>query len=243
MPKAHLRADVQQPGSRRRLERSAGDPQPRRGAPHQRRVADRFRRRDQEQQPSLMRQLLEPPQEALLDPARERQQLRQPEPAGQLRRREPSRQLQQRERIAACLGDDPVADALVEPARDDGREQGAGVLVVEARRATSSGRPTSSRSVARLAHCEHDRHRLRQQPPRDEPEDLERGAVEPLRVVDEAEQRLLLGDLRASRLSAAEGDQEAVGRVAGREAERDAQRDAAGAPGRPSSRPSIGAQS
>ena len=42
-----------------------------------------------------------------------------------------------------------------------------------------------------VAHREHERHRLRQQPSCDEAEDLARGAVEPLRVVDDAQQRPL----------------------------------------------------
>ena len=53
MAEAHLRADLQKPGPGCGLDRGAGDPKPRRGAPHQRRVADWFRRRDQEQQPRL----------------------------------------------------------------------------------------------------------------------------------------------------------------------------------------------
>ena len=57
------------------------------------------------------------PEEALLDPARQRRRVRQPESARQLRWRQPARQLQQRQRVAARLGDDPVAHALVQPAR------------------------------------------------------------------------------------------------------------------------------
>ena len=130
-------------------------------------------------------------------------------------------ELQQRERIAACLGDDPVADALIEPPRDDGREQRAGVLVIQAgeHQLREAREPTIR---AGLARCEHDRNRLSQETPSDEPEDLERGVVEPLRVVDEAEQRLLLRDLREEG-ERPESYKEAIGRVPGREAERDAQ--------------------
>ena len=74
-------------------------------------------------------------------------------------------------------------------------EQRAGVVLARGPRAAAPGGRPDRRCAARLAHREHDRHRLRQQPPRDEPEDLARGAVEPLRVVDEADQRLLVGDL------------------------------------------------
>ena len=47
----------------------------------------------------------------------------------------------------------------------------------------------------------------------DEPEDLRRRVVEPLRVVDDADQRLLLGDLGEQR-QRCQADQEAVGRGA-----------------------------
>jgi hypothetical protein len=50
--------------------------------------------------------------------------------------------------------------------------------------------------VARLADAEHHRDRLGEQPARHESEHLPRGAVEPLEVVHETQQRLLLGDLR-----------------------------------------------
>ena len=223
MAEAHLRADVQQPGPRRGLERRAGDPEPRRGAPHQRRIADRLRRRDQQQQPRLVGQLLEPPQEALLDPARQRQRLRQPEPARQLRRREPARELQQRERVAARLGDDPVADALVEPARDDGREQRRGrpprpsppsaqlrqahqlALVGRARARRTRSPPTPPAAVARRS-------------PRTWPEAPSSHCASSTKQSSGRSSAT-----SASRLSAAKRDQEAVGGIAGREAERDAQ--------------------
>ena len=53
------------------------------------------------------------------------------EAARQLRGAHRARQLQQRERVAARLGDEPLADVLVEPAGDDRGQQRARVLVVE----------------------------------------------------------------------------------------------------------------
>ena len=55
--------------------------------------------------------------------------------------------------------------------------------------------PVQLQRVARLAHREHQCDRLREQPPRDERQDLRRDPVEPLRVVDQADQRPLLGDV------------------------------------------------
>ena len=222
MPEAHLRTHVQQVRPRRGIERRRRDPQPGRRPPHQRRVADRFRGRDQEQQASLVGQLLQPPQEALLDSPRQREQLGQPEPAGHLRRREPARQLQQRERVAARLGHDPVSDALVEPARDHGREQGARVFVAEPPQ-RQLRQADQLALVGRLPHSEHDRHRLRQQPARDEPEYLARGGIEPLGVVDQAEQRPLLGDL-CQEAERGQRNQEARS-LAGLDAEGDLQRE------------------
>ena len=72
MAEPHARADLEQAGSRRRVERRPIDLELLRRAPHQRRVTERLGRRDQEQAPGIARQLVEPPQEALLDPARQR---------------------------------------------------------------------------------------------------------------------------------------------------------------------------
>ena len=104
------------------------------------------------------------------------------------------------------------------------------MTVASRARASSSGEPSERQLrqarqlalVARLADREHDRHRLRQQPPRDEPEDLRRGGIEPLRVIDEAQQRPLRGDL-GQQAERGQRDQEAVRRGAGRRPERDAQ--------------------
>ena len=50
--------------------------------------------------------------------------------------------------------------------------------------------------LARLACCEHEPHRLSQQPASDERERQRRGLIQPLRVVDDAEQGTLLSHLR-----------------------------------------------
>ena len=49
--------------------------------------------------------------------------------------------------------------------------------------------------LARLARGEDEPDPLGEQAPRDEPEGLRRGLIEPLGVVDDAEERVLLGDL------------------------------------------------
>ena len=62
----------------------------------------------------------------------------------------------------------------------------------------------------RLTDREHERDRLRLQAPRYEGEDLPGGAIEPLRVVDQAQQRPVFGRL-GQQAEHGEADQEAVG--------------------------------
>jgi hypothetical protein len=124
-------ADRQQPFRLDRSRRREPDPEPLGRAPDEQRIVDRLRRGHQQQQPCLVGKRLEPPQEALLDPPRQRVRPLRPEPSRQLRRGQSARQLQDRERIASRLRDELVADALVEPRRDDRREQGARVLLGE----------------------------------------------------------------------------------------------------------------
>ena len=76
--------------------------------------------------------------------------------------------------------------------------------------------------VARLPHREDDRDGVRAEPARDEGERLHRGAIEPLRVVHDAEQGPLLRDA-AEQGQHGEADQEAIGRVAAAQPERRAE--------------------
>ena len=71
--------------------------------------------------------------------------------------------------------------------------------------------------VNELPHPNDDRDRFRQPPPRDEPEDLAPGAIEPLGAVNQAPQRPLLGDL-SQQAERGQRDQEPVGRISGRDA-------------------------
>ena len=87
---------------------------------------------------------------------------------------------------------------------------------------TSSGRPINSRSslgsrTAKTIATDSASSRRR-----DESKHLRRGAVEPLRVIDDTEQLLLLGDFR-KQAERGQGDEEPIGGRAGRQAERGAQ--------------------
>ena len=131
------------------------------------------------------------------------------------------RQLEDGERVAARLGHEPPEDAVVQPAGDDRGEQRAGVIVGHG--PAELRQPGELADVGRVADGEHERHRFRQQPARDEAQHLRRGRIEPLRVVHEAQQRALR-PRPASRLSVARRDQETVGSGAGCQAERHAER-------------------
>ncbi|MDA0161379.1 hypothetical protein OM076_13965 [Solirubrobacter ginsenosidimutans] len=74
-----------------------------------------------------------------------------------------------------------------------------------------------------LLGCEDEPDRFVAQPACDERQDLSRGAVEPMRVVDQADQRCMLGGL-AEEAQHGEADQKAIRCFAGVEAERRGQR-------------------
>ena len=176
-------------------------------------------RRDQQQTSRIIGERLNPTNEAFLDSPCEPLRLDQAEAARQLPRRQAPRELEQRQRITACLSDDSVSDSLIQLEPHGRAQQRAGIPIPHAIHLQLGH---VSKLLAGLARGEHDRNRLSQETPSDEPQDLEGGVVEPLRVVDEAEQRLLLRDLREEG-KRPEGNEEAIGRVPGREAERDAQ--------------------
>src|SRR5215207_5147757 len=223
MQERHTFADHQQPLGLVRSRSREPDAESLGRAPHEQRVVDGLRRSDQQKQTRLLGERLESPQETLLDPPGQRVRPRQPERARQLRRRQTPRQLEDRQRIAARLRDEPVADALIETPWDDRRQQGARVVLREPCE-PELGQPQQLAPVGRVAHREHDRHRLGQQPSRDESENLPRGAIEPLGIIDKAEQRPLRGNL-GQQAERGQGDQEAARSRTGRPPQRDAQGD------------------
>ena len=122
MGEAHLRAEIDQSGGGGRPSRVRPDAELRGRPPHQHRIPQRLCRGDEKQKPCRGRQRRQPLREALLDPPRQRPSLGQPEPAGELDRRQATWQLEQRQRVAARLGDEPIAHALVKRTGDHGRE-------------------------------------------------------------------------------------------------------------------------
>ncbi len=219
MQEGHALPDHQEPLGlvRRRL----ADPEPLDRAPDQQRVVDRLRGGDEQQQPRIVGQRLQASQEALLDPPRHLGGGLQAERRRQLRGGQGPRQLEDGQRVPPGLGHETADDALVDAARDDGGEQRACVLVGQ-RPEVELRQPRELAGVGRVADGEHERHRLGEQPAGDEAEHLRGGRVEPLRVVDDAQQRAL-GSGLGEEAQRRERDQEAVGRGAGRQPQGDAE--------------------
>ena len=221
MTEPHPGTELDQPRRLGRCRRVRSDPKPLGRAPQQEHVTHRLGGRREQQPLRRIRKRPDAPQEALLDLARQRPRVGTSEPTGQLRRRQPPRQLQQGERITARFGDDPVLACARRGARASPTPAAHG----HHRRADPGPRapadpPTGRRSVT---HREHHRDPLGQQTTRNESKRLRGDPIQPLGVIDHADQRLLLGDL-GQQAEHRQPDQEPVRRVSGAQAERACQR-------------------
>ena len=96
MPEDDLPADLEQSGGLGGEHGVPGEPEPGGSAPYQGGVAGGLGRGEQCHEPRRFRQLLRPAQEALLDPARQRELMRQAEAARQFGGRAPAGQFEQR---------------------------------------------------------------------------------------------------------------------------------------------------
>jgi hypothetical protein len=204
----HPGADLEQPSGFRGRGCLAHDAEVVGGSPQQRRVPGRLGGGDQQEQLRLGRQGGRTAAEAVLDAVRDAERVRQLVPAGQLRA---TRQLQQRQRVAARLGDDPVAHVLSQRCADRRGQQRPRVGLAEPLQA-QLGQPRERVDVAAavVPHGEHERQLLRRYSPRHEGEDLRGRLVQPLRVVDQAQQRRVLGDL-GQQVQGGQPHQEPVG--------------------------------
>ena len=116
------------------------------------------------------------------------------EAARELGSRQPARELEQRQRVAARLGDDPLDHPLIDAAGGRQAQQRARVLVIQARH-NELGQPGKRLLFSGLAHREYQGDRLCHEPPRNERERQRGRLIEPLRIVDDAHERLSLGNL------------------------------------------------
>jgi hypothetical protein len=140
--------------------------------------------------------------EALLDLPRRTAHAQIPEAACELGLGQVSRHLEQSKRNATRLHHDAVAHPLVHPPGDHAVQQLAGVLSDRPPITSSVDRQDVATAIATaiaaavVADGEHQSDGLGHQAPRDEAKGLHRHLVEPLRVVDDAEQGLVLGGRR-----------------------------------------------
>jgi hypothetical protein len=191
MMEGHALRECQQ--SVRRLKGRERDPESLARPLQEQRIADGLGRCHQQQASRVFGEGLESPDVALLDLLREIARFRYSEPAGQLRRCQPSGQLEQGERVPACLREDPVEHWPVQHEAHGRAQQRAGITVDQSAHLESRQVP---KLLARIAGCEHERDWLSQQPASDERERQRRGMIQPLRVVNDAEQSTLLSHLR-----------------------------------------------
>ena len=171
----------------------------------------------EDEQLGVGREQLEAPDVALFDLAGDRMAAGKTEPAGEVGDVPCARQLEQGERVSVTLRDDLVANGGVQGAGHVGQQQRAGIAVAESADG-QLGEPGENVIAGPRPRGAHDRDPLGEQAAGDEPQDLRRGVVEPLRVVDDTGQRLLLGDLGEQR-QRGQPDQEPVGRSVGAAAE------------------------
>ena len=165
--------------------------------------------------------------------------------AGRTRRRAPrrSRRAAARAARAGCRGS-RRRSARRRPHRAGRARCRATARARRRRRARGRAAPGARRGRHRRCRCAprtRSRPRSASEAAGDEAEDLRRRLVEPLRVVDDADQRLLLGHLGEQR-QRGEPDQEAIGRRRRRSGRTPSRARRAAAPGS-RSRSSIGAQS
>ena len=205
-------AQLEQPAVLCRTRRREVDPEHPRGPVEQARVAERLGGSREDEQLRVGREQLEAPDVALLDPAGDRLTTGETEPAGETGDVPRTRQLEQGQRIAVTFRDDLVADAGVQRTGHAGQQQRASIAVTEALD-VELGEPRENVIVGPRPRGAHDRDPLGEKAPGNEPQDLRRSLVEPLRVIDETDQRLLLGDLCEQR-QRGESHQEPVRRRA-----------------------------
>ena len=188
VPEPHLGADLQQLFRIGRSRRVMSQAQRRGGPPQQRGIPGGVGRSQQHQPLGRLRQRPHPLHVVVLETTRQTRRGRTGKATRQLGLVQSSRQLQQPQRVSPRLGHDPVANPVVQMTWDRGGQQRPRVLVSDPfdrqRRQTRKHLLTG-----RLPDREQEQHRLRQQPPGDEPEHLARGVVQPLSVIDQADQR------------------------------------------------------
>jgi hypothetical protein len=188
------RAEFEQAVPDGRGDRVSRQPQLGRRSPQQRDLAGRLGGGQQQQPPRRLGQPLYAAHEARLDTALQLAVARRVDAAPERRGRVVMWQLEQGQRVPTRLGEDARPHVLVPRGAVHRRQQLARV------RRQQAAEPQLRQSgelvgVERLPHRQHERDRLGLQAPGRERERLHGRPVQPLRIVDEAQQRRLLSRL------------------------------------------------
>ena len=223
MRELDTRPDLDQPGFHRRVGGGHVETERLGGTAEEHSVAEGLGGGGDDEEPGVSGELEEALGEALFDLPGHRMAAGKSEPAGKLGRGGPgSRQLEQGERVAVALRDDLIAYSRIHRTVHVVQQQGPGVAFAESLdgQLGESGEDVVTAVRARRTH---ERDPFCVQAAGDETENLGGGVVEPLRVVDDADERLLLGDLGEQR-QRGQADEEAVRRGAWAQSEHRRQR-------------------
>ncbi len=215
--KRHPSAQRDQPQVLSRRRRLGIDAEVFGGAPQQGDVPQRLNGGGEQEPPGIGGHGLELAQKPLLDASRHRRRVVRSEAELEFRRRQPSRQLEQCERVTTGFGDNAVTYAPVEGTCRHRVEQRACIFVAEPAD-PQFGEPSENRRHGGLAHREQHCDRIGIEAPRDELEGQRRGGVEPLGIVDEANEWRTVGHL-GEQTQHGQAEEERVWRRAHREAE------------------------
>src|SRR5712691_310567 len=197
-----------------------GDSEPPGSLSQQRRIAQRVCCGHQQKAPRIVWKRREASGEALLDTGGQGHQQGQTKPAGELRRRQPSRQLEHSERVPARLDDDPLQHTLIQRTRQDGLQQSTRITMPQG---VDVELWQTGKRVARISCREHERELLRQETASHERKHLCRSTIQPLRIVNDGKEQLLLRRLR-QQAEDRQSDQERIRSRPAAEPERDAKR-------------------
>jgi hypothetical protein len=210
--------DLEQPRAFSYVELALVDPELGRCRQHEPELLRIVCSRDEEQALRVLGKPANALEEDLLDPARQRQRLGERLGAGELRRRERRGHLEQRERVAVRLLDQPVDHGDIDVQAGSAFEQRRRRLGVE--RADEERGDAGRFETAHVSFSRSEDHEdpLGLEAPCHEQQRVGRGVVEPVRIVDEAQDRTPLRQLREQG-QARRRDEEALGALGLGEAE------------------------
>jgi hypothetical protein len=161
-------------------------------------ITNRFGGSGQYEELGVRGKQLEAPGIGFLDPAGDRKAIGQPEPAGELGDTPRTRELKQRQRVAVTLGDDALAHCRIQRASDAHQQQGECITVAQSFDG-EFGEPRKDLVADPLSSCADEQDTFSQKAASDKGKNLSGRLVEPLRVVDDADQWLRFGDFRKER--------------------------------------------